>query len=145
MGNVDSWSDPVAFNVAKAHLKNAALKWYMTKVGDITMNYNELLTSFKATFCASVSKGDKLLLMLARVQGNRELLPDYVFDEIWLCNGLDTNTHEVRDGINAGFWSKDLANHFMSREFDPTDTVLPEMMWFEKFHAVRQERVAGKR
>ncbi|KAJ8665694.1 hypothetical protein QAD02_007356 [Eretmocerus hayati] len=109
MKNVNSWSDPVAFNVAKAHLKNAALKWYLTKVGDIT-NYNELLTSFKTTFCASVSKGDKLRLMLARVQGNKELLPDYVFDKIWLCNGLDMNARKIRDEVAAGLWSKDLAN-----------------------------------
>ncbi|KAJ8683522.1 hypothetical protein QAD02_019314 [Eretmocerus hayati] len=144
MKNVNSWSDPVAFNVAKAHLKNAALKWYLTKFADI-VNYNELLTSFKATFCASVSKGDKLRLMLARVQGNKELLPDYVFDKIWLCNGLDMNPREIRDEIAAGLWSKDLANHLMSREFDSTDSILPEMMRFEKFNTVRQERVAGKR
>ncbi|KAJ8672086.1 hypothetical protein QAD02_003345 [Eretmocerus hayati] len=144
MKNVNSWSDLVAFNVAKAHLENAALKWYLTKAADI-VNYNELLTSFKATFCASVSKGDELRLMLARVQGNKELLPDYVFDKIWLCNGLDMNPREIRDEIAVGLWAKDLANHLMSRGFDSTDSILPEMMRVEKFNTMRQERVAGKR
>ncbi|KAJ8676077.1 hypothetical protein QAD02_011863 [Eretmocerus hayati] len=45
MQNVNSWNDVVAFNVAKAHLKNAAMKWYMTNVDSIT-SYAEFIEKF---------------------------------------------------------------------------------------------------
>ncbi|KAJ8669624.1 hypothetical protein QAD02_000883 [Eretmocerus hayati] len=144
MKEVNSWTDVVAFNVAKTHLKNAALKWYMNKVSPIKSNA-DLVTSFKSMVCSSMSEGDNLCVVLARVQEYKKLIPDYVLDKIWLCNGLETNRSEIRDEVAASLWSKDLANHIMRREFDSTYSILPEMMRFKRFYIVRQERVAGNK
>ncbi|KAL7292706.1 hypothetical protein TKK_0013829 [Trichogramma kaykai] len=137
--NIHNWSDAVAFNIAKGHLKGAALKWYLTRVTSLN-SYDTLTTSFKATFTKRLSKSDKLRVMSKRSQLKNETLQEYVLDKIWLCDGLELDTQEIRDEVADGLWSKELANHILAKDYATTDDMLQDMIKFEMVSSHRRER-----
>ena len=144
MKAVNNWSDAIAFNVGKAHLKNAALKWYLTKVNTVN-DFKTFRDAFKSTFTSFLSKSDKIRAMTARVQKPKEALQEYVLDKIWQCDGLDFTVAEIRDEVASGLWSRELANYIIAKDYKSTDVMMQDMLRFEKLDAMRRERIASER
>ncbi|KAL7304747.1 hypothetical protein TKK_0002983 [Trichogramma kaykai] len=96
--NIHHWTDAVAFNVAKAHFKDAAFKWYLTRIETI-IDYQTMGQAFRSTFTKRLSKSDKLRAMNKRIQKKDEALQEYVFEKIWLCSGLELDVSEMRDEV----------------------------------------------
>ncbi|KAL7297451.1 hypothetical protein TKK_0009821 [Trichogramma kaykai] len=67
MKTLNQWSDATTYNVAKAHFKNAALKWFLTRMDTVT-DYESLKRAFKSTFTKRLSKSDRLRIMSKRTQ-----------------------------------------------------------------------------
>lgn len=107
--NIHSWPDPVAFSVGKAHLKNAAFKWFLTRV-DTAVDYDSLVTAFKATFTTTRSRSERIKSMMTRLQKPKEAVQEYLLDKVWLCQGLDLTCAEIRDEVAEGLWHRELAN-----------------------------------
>lgn len=141
---VNSWSDAVAFNVAKAHLKNAAFKWYLSRVATVT-DFPSFVTAFKATFTLARSMSEKLRLMSSRNQKAKETTQEYFLEKVWLCSELNLSCTEVRDEVAEGLWSREMANHILGREYLTTDEILQDILKFEKIESSRRERITGKK
>ena len=141
---INGWTDAVAFSIAKAHLKNAALKWYLTRI-EAVQNFEQFKTSFKATFTMKRSRSEKLRVMTARSQNGKETIQEYVLDKIWLCDGLGFTADEIRDEVADGLLSRDLSNHILAKNYATTDEMLQDMIKFEKLELHRRERGSGKR
>ncbi|KAL7307016.1 hypothetical protein TKK_0000764 [Trichogramma kaykai] len=71
MKTLNQWSDATTYNVAKAHFKNAALKWFLTRMDTVT-DYESLKRAFKSTFTKRLSKSDRLRIMSKRTQKKEE-------------------------------------------------------------------------
>ena len=117
----------------------------MTTVKDFNSDFNSFKTSFEGTFTMKRSRSEKLRVMTARTQANKEMLQEYVLDKIWLCDGLEITVAEIRDEVADGLWSRDLLNYILAREYKTTDEMLQDMIRFEKLELHRRERISGKR
>ena len=142
--NINEWSEAVAFNIAKAHLRNTALKWFMTRIETVT-SFNAFIVAFRGTFTASRTKSERQRTMAARTQTQKETLQEYVLDKVWLCEGLGLEMEEVRDEVAAGLWSRELTNHVLARDYVSVDMMLQDMIKYEKLETYRRERIVRKR
>lgn len=91
-------------------------------------NYTQLKKSFEDTFTTKKSKSEKLRVISARSQTNKETIQEYVLDKIWLCDGLGFSVAEIRDEVAEGLSSRDLANHIHARDYDTTDAMLQDLI-----------------
>uniref|UniRef100_A0ABD2WQ06 DNA replication licensing factor MCM3 n=1 Tax=Trichogramma kaykai TaxID=54128 RepID=A0ABD2WQ06_9HYME len=143
MKTLNQWSDATTYNVAKAHFKNAALKWFLTRMDTVT-DYESLKRAFKSTFTKRLSKSDRLRIMSKRTQKKGETLQEYVLDKIWLCSCLNLSISETRDEVADGLWSKDIANLILTRDYTTTDGILQDILRFDKANSHRRERYGPK-
>ena len=141
--NINEWSDPVAFSIGKAHLKDSALKWLMSNVCAIK-DFNSLKILFKATFTYKESRSEKLRRMAARTQRAQESTQVYFLDKVWLCQGLDLSVNEIRDEVAAGLWSREMANYALGRDYESTEAILQDLVRFERIDMDRRGRIAIK-
>ncbi|XP_043472030.1 uncharacterized protein LOC122504825 [Leptopilina heterotoma] len=134
--SIHDWSDAIALSIAKSQMKSAAQKWLLSKSSTLN-DYYIFRTSFKSTFFYSRSPVEKLKSMMARIQGYKESIQEYIMDKIWLCSGLSLTVAE----IDAGLWSRNMADHILGQIFDSTDQILPEILRYERMENSRRSRI----
>lgn len=137
---IHSWSDAVTLSIAKSQLKVAALKWLMSTSNEID-NLKNFKVLFKATFTYSKSPVEKFQAMSTREQGFKETIQEYVMDKLWLCTGLSLTVFNITNGIAAGLWSKNVADHILGQNFGSTDKILPEIIRYERLESLRRARI----
>lgn len=140
----NGWTKETAFSVGKAHLKNAAFKWYLTGVEKI-VDFDTFSAAFRSTFTTPSSLSDKLKRMMARVQRPKESVQEYFIDKVWLCQGLGFSIVEIRNEVAMGLWFRSLADHVMTRDYETTDQMLQDLIGKVKVEACRLERLNERR
>ena len=116
----------------------------MTKSATVT-TFTEFHRVFEATFTYKRSRSEKLRVMMARTQGHRESVQEYVLDKVWLCHGLDLPVNDIRDEVAAGLWSRELAHYLLENDYASTDDILQDLVQVEKIPDVRRGRFSEQR
>ena len=115
VSTLNGWTDAVALSMGKAHLKDGALKWLLTKMATI-VDFISFVQAFKSTFTYQRSTSEKLKAMMTRTQGYAECVQDYFLDKVWLCQGLRLSMAEIQDELVSGLWSRETSNFILSRD-----------------------------
>uniref|UniRef100_A0ABD2W8I8 RNA-directed DNA polymerase n=1 Tax=Trichogramma kaykai TaxID=54128 RepID=A0ABD2W8I8_9HYME len=139
-----NWSDVLTLSIAKAKMKGAAWKWLLTK-GEEIKSLQDFVQHFNKTFTYKRSKSEQLKIMVNRSQGFRENTAEYFIDKVWLCKELKLTVNEIRDEVATGLWSKEFAQHIMSRDYDTTDEILQDLTRIETIAENRKTRISEQR
>ena len=81
------WTEAVAFETARAHLKKAARNWYLRRTDSIS-DWKTFRSEFKGTFLKEKSMAEKWKSMEQRSQRLGENTCEYFFDKVRLCKDL---------------------------------------------------------
>jgi len=100
-------------------MSNAALSWLLT--GSFR-DWVDFIAKFRTTFVRELRMSDRWESMTERRQGNTEHIADYFYDKLRLCQALNLSFPEIRDHIDLGIHSQELAVYAIFRYHKSTAT-----------------------
>lgn len=137
------WTEAVAFETARAHLKRAARNWYLANIESIK-DWKSFSDRFKETFIREKSLTEKWKAMESRNQQRGEDIREYFFEKLKLCRSLGFGLTEIKTQIAVGLWLREISTYLLSQSFSSIDDMLGHIIAVETLEAARRHRMATR-
>lgn len=137
IASLHKWPDNLKIETARTCLEGPAKQWF---IGRVFNSWSDFETQFKRTFAMQSNIGSRWKTLVARVQNKNENVLDYYHEKVRLCRNLNLGIEDIKEQVMIGVSSKELCQYLLSRDHLNEDSLLSDVINFERMKEYRLQQ-----